>query len=63
MCSREGLSLQRGMNFNASKSHSIVLSSHRPGAPYDDVLEENGTVLIYEVMTNPEVVILPIRSN
>ena len=26
----------------------IVLSSHRPGAPYDDLLEENGTVLIYE---------------
>jgi hypothetical protein len=48
MCSREGLSLQRGMNFNAAKTHSIVLSSHRPGAPYDDVIEENGTVLIYE---------------
>ena len=48
MCSREGLSLQRGMNFNAAHSHSIVLSSHRAGAPYDDILEENGTVLIYE---------------
>jgi hypothetical protein len=36
------------MNFNATPTHSIVLSSHRPGAPYDDVLEENGTVLIYE---------------
>ena len=53
MCSREGLSLQRGMNFNASKSHSIVLSSHRPGAPYDDVLAENGTVLIYEGHDEP----------
>jgi Restriction endonuclease len=48
MCAREGLSLQRGMNFNAAETHSIVLSSHRPGAPYDDILEENGTVLIYE---------------
>ncbi len=48
MCTREGLSLQRGMNFNVTASHSVVLSSHRPGAPYDDVLEENGTVLIYE---------------
>ena len=48
MCAREGLSLQRGMNFNATKSHSIVLSSHRSGAPYDDVLEEDGTVLIYD---------------
>jgi hypothetical protein len=53
MCNREGLSLQRGMNFNATKSHSIVLSSHRPGAPYDDVLEENGTVLIYEGHDEP----------
>jgi SAD/SRA domain/HNH endonuclease len=48
MCTRERLSLQRGMNFNATETHSVVLSSHRPGAPYDDVLEENGTVLIYE---------------
>jgi SAD/SRA domain/HNH endonuclease len=53
MCNREGLSLQRGMNFNAAKSHSIVLSSHRPGAPYNDVLEENGTVLIYEGHDEP----------
>jgi hypothetical protein len=67
MCSREGLSLQRGMNFNAAKSHSIVLSSHRPGAPYDDVLEENGTVLIYEGhdepgITSPKQVDQPLRS-
>jgi hypothetical protein len=53
MCTREGLSLQRGMNFNATKTHSIVLSSHRPGAPYDDVLEEGGTVLIYEGHDEP----------
>jgi hypothetical protein len=36
MCTRERLSLQRGMNFNATETHSIVLSSHRPGAPYDE---------------------------
>lgn len=53
MCSREDLSLQRGMNFNAATTHSIVLSSHRPGAPYDDVLEEDGTVLIYEGHDEP----------
>jgi hypothetical protein len=53
MCAREDLSLQRGMNFSAAKTHSIVLSSHRPGAPYDDVLEENGTVLIYEGHDEP----------
>jgi hypothetical protein len=59
MCTREGLSLQRGMNFNATKTHSIVLSSHRPGAPYDDVLEENGTVLIYEGHDEPKTMDLP----
>jgi hypothetical protein len=70
MCSREGLSLQRGMNFSATKAHSIVLSSHRAGAPYDDVLEENGTVLIYEGhdeprtrdTPNPKEVDQPLRS-
>ena len=59
MCTREGLSLQRGMNFNATETHSIVLSSHRPGAPYDDVLEENGTVLIYEGHDEPKTKDLP----
>lgn len=59
MCTREGLSLQRGMNFNATETHSIVLSSHRPGAPYDDVLEENGTVLIYEGHDEPKTKEIP----
>jgi hypothetical protein len=59
MCTREGLSLQRGMNFNATKTHSVVLSSHRPGAPYDDVLEENGTVLIYEGHDEPRTKDIP----
>jgi HNH endonuclease len=59
MCAREGLSLQRGMNFNATGTHSIVLSSHRPGAPYDDLLEENGTVLIYEGHDEPKTKDIP----
>ena len=42
------MSLQRGMNFRTAGGHAVVLSSLRPGAPYDDRLEENGTVLIYE---------------
>ncbi len=41
------------MNFRAAQSHSIVLSSHRAGAPYDDVLKEDGTVLIYEGHNEP----------
>jgi hypothetical protein len=59
MCSREGLSLQRGMNFSTTGAPSIVLSSHRPGAPYDDVLEEDGTILIYEGHDEPKTKEIP----
>ena len=70
MCQREGLSLQRGMNFAPSPKHSVVLSSHRPNAPYEDRLEENGTVLIYEghdeprsgTIKNPKEFDQPLRS-
>lgn len=48
MCAREGLSLQRGMNFRASPTHSVVLMSVRPGAPYHDVVRDEGRTLIYE---------------
>lgn len=48
MCSREGTSLQRGMNFRLQPNHSVILMSVRPNAPYQDRLEANGTVLIYE---------------
>ena len=59
MCQREGLSLQRGMNFNAPPMHSIVLSSHRPGAPYDDRLDDDGTTLIYEGHDEPRSIACP----
>lgn len=48
MCSREGASLQRGMNFRLGPSHSVVLMSVRPGAPYEDRVEDEGKTLIYE---------------
>lgn len=48
MCRREGASLQRGMNFGLGGNHSVILMSVRPGAPYDDRLEDGGTVLVYE---------------
>lgn len=47
------MSLQRGMNFRTAGAHAVVLSSLRPGAPYDDRLEENGRVLIYEGHDEP----------
>ena len=48
MCTKEGASLQRGMNFRLHGKHSVILMSLRPNAPYEDSIEENGTVLIYE---------------
>lgn len=48
MCSREGCSLQRGMNFRRTKFYSVILMSRRKNAPYVDVLTEDGNTLIYE---------------
>lgn len=53
MCQREGASLQRGMNFRLRGKHSVLLMSVRPGAPYQDRLEEGGSVLIYEGHDHP----------
>lgn len=36
------------MNFGSSGRPSIILMSRRPGAPYDDRIEDDGRVLIYE---------------
>ena len=43
MCRREGTSLQAGMNFGLGGTHSVILMSLRPGAPYRDSLEDGGT--------------------
>jgi hypothetical protein len=48
MCSREGTSLQRGVNFGLGGDHSVVLMSVRPNAPYRDRLEDEGDTLIHE---------------
>src|SRR5215207_7253233 len=48
MCSREGTSLQRGMNFGLGGDHSVVLMSVRPNTPYRDRLEDVGPTQIYE---------------
>jgi hypothetical protein len=36
MCQREGVSLQRGMNFELRDNHSVILMSVRANAPYAD---------------------------
>lgn len=48
MCQREGVSLQRGMNFRLHGQHSVILMSTRRNAPYADRVKEGGRVLIYE---------------
>jgi len=48
MCLEEGVSLQRGMNFQLKGGTSVILMSLRKGAPYADRVEDNGQTLIYE---------------
>ena len=48
MCRDENLSLQKGMNFCPRSDHSILLMSLRKGAPYQDRVENDGAILIYE---------------
>jgi hypothetical protein len=48
MCRREGVSLQRGMNFGLGKNHSVILMSVSPGAPYEDRFEDDGSTIVYE---------------
>jgi len=54
MCRREGMSLQRGMNFKTSHGYSIILMSVRKSAPYQDRIENDGSVLIYEGHDQPK---------
>ncbi len=53
MCRREGLSLQAGMNFCVGGTHSVILMSVRPNAPYRDRID--GMTLIYEGHNQPRV--------
>jgi len=48
MCQREGVSLQRGMNYQLGGNHSVILMSIRANAPYADRLEDNGVTIVYE---------------
>ena len=71
MCRREGASLQHGMNFGLGDSHSVILMSVRPNAPYRDRLEDGGTILIYEghdmpktaSCANPKMVDQPLKTH
>ena len=53
MCALEGMSMRRGMSFRPRRRTSVLLMSVRPGAPYNDKVEDNGKILIYEGHDNP----------
>ena len=59
MCQREKASLQAGMNFGLGGSHSVILMSVRPNAPYRDQLVDDGTTLVYEGHDTPKSVFCP----
>lgn len=48
MCQREGVNLQKGMNYQLGKGYSVILMSVRDNAPYRDRFEDDGSTLIYE---------------
>ena len=48
MCSRQAMSLQRGMYFRPPPAHGVILMSRRPNAPYDDTMSPDESVLKYE---------------
>lgn len=48
MCRVEGTRLQRGMNFRLRGKKSVILMNLGPNAPYEDQVEADGKILIYE---------------
>jgi len=47
------------MNFGLAGNHSVILMSVRPNAPYQDRLEDGGTILIYEGHDEPKSIRCP----
>ncbi|RYZ92149.1 MAG: hypothetical protein EOP06_05145 [Proteobacteria bacterium] len=47
MCAFEAMPLQRGMHFDI-RGKNVLLMSTRNDAPFNDVLEEDGRILVYE---------------
>jgi hypothetical protein len=53
MCREEDVNLQQGMNYRSDSRPSVILMSRRRGAPYNDRIEDDGRVLIYEGHNRP----------
>lgn len=55
MSRREGIHLQKGMNFRLGKTYSVILMSVRSNAPYRDQVLNDGQILIYEGHDQPSI--------
>ena len=56
MCAPFGVNLQRGMNYRIRGGVSLILMSQRPGAPYEDRVEQDGRVIVYEGHDQPRTI-------
>lgn len=63
LCQREGVSLQRGMNFRLRGRHSVILMSIQENAPYHDQVLDDGATLIYEGHDVPKTAHSPVPKN
>ncbi len=59
MSVEEGTHLQRGMNYQLASGRNVFLMSVRKGAPYQDAVEDDGRVLIYEGHDAPRREVVP----
>lgn len=59
MCRREGARLRRGMHFGLGGTHSVLLMSNLPRAPYRDRVVADGATLIYEGHDEPRSAAVP----
>jgi hypothetical protein len=59
MCAPFGVNLQRGMNYQIRNGESLILMSQRSGAPYQDRVEQDGRIIIYEGHDLPRTISVP----
>jgi hypothetical protein len=53
MCAPFGVNLQRGMNYRIRNGERLILMSQRSGAPYQDRVEQDGRIILYEGHDRP----------
>ncbi len=48
MCRKEGVYFQRGMYFRPTRDHSVILTSGAPASDYEDLIDPDNDILIYQ---------------